>query len=640
MKNLYQQCLKIEFEARMFISLTIVFIFVMLSLPVFGSGLNNVQLLAVQLGFAPAPWLSISFILIALMFTAASLLRMWSGSLLASPEIMSFKVQKEYLVTAGPFGLVRNPIYLADLIAYLAIPLCLKPIAFAIPVLIFLHYTQLVRYEEQVLANQFGADYKRYCEKVSRRFFPTLSGIKNLLAQPQSIRLNYDGFRNNAQYLLLIPGFIVAAFTGELIHALIIGLPAVLDWAIIHTYKGLGFGKVSKIKGDHKSKHEKLAKSNVFEDVLYAQCWEDPSIDRTAFQIHSDDIVFSITSGGCNVLSFLLDKPKKIIALDLNPSQNYLLELKMLAFQYLKYEEMLAFFGVTDSNKRIEFYQTLRPFLSSAAKKFWEEHQKAIKEGIIHCGRYENYMHLLSKWFTRLMGKQLIEDLFATSSKKERKDLYEKRWNNIRWKIFTRLFLSRPVMSLLFTKSFFIYLEDSFSFGKHFQEIIKRGIIELPPKENYFFSYMILGHYYDLDHLPFYLRKENFETIQRRLGSIELINESCEEYFAKVEDRTISKFNFTNIFEWMPPLAFEKLLQETIRVSKDNAVITYRNLLVPRSRPASLANWLHPQTALAAELHERDLSFIYKAYIVEKVKHPMPNEGIGRRDEIAYNIKT
>ena len=63
----------------------------------------------------------------------------------------------------------------------------------------------------------------------------------------------------------------------------------------------------------------------VFQDVLYAQCWEDPQIDREAFNITSDDIVFSITSGGCNVLTFLIDNPKKIIALDLNPYQNYLL---------------------------------------------------------------------------------------------------------------------------------------------------------------------------------------------------------------------------------------------------------------------------------------------------------------------------
>ena len=619
MKDKYQKWLKFEFEARMFISLTIVFSLVFFSRDVFGEGLNNVQLLASQLGLDPGPWKGISFILVALLFAVASLLRMWSGSLLASSEIMAFKVQKEYLVDTGPFGLVRNPIYLADLIAYVAIALCLRPIALSLPFLIYLHYTQLVSYEEQALSKQFGAAYQSYRKRVKRRFFPTWVNLKQLFTNTRTIRLNYDGVRHNAQYLLFIPGFIIAAFSGKFFHAFIIGLPAVLDWAIIHTYKGLGYGKKGKKGKESPQPPDQLSQSKVFDDILYAQCWEDPSIDREAFQINAEDVVFSITSGGCNVLTFLLDNPKQIIALDLNPSQNYLLELKMQAFRQLSYEEMLGFFGVKNCIDRTILYQRLRPALSNNCKQFWDHHQRDIQKGILHCGRYERYMHLLSTWFTRLMGKQVIEDLFNAKNQEERAEIYEKRWNNWRWKLFTRLFLSRSIMSLLFTKAFFSYLEDSFSFGKHFREIIKRGIIEFDPKDNYFFSYMILGNYYDEYHLPFYLRKENHARIKNRLDRIKMVNSSCEEYFAHLNPASISKFNFTNIFEWMSPMAFNDLLKETIRVSRDDAVITYRNLLVPRSRPHSLASSLLPQKELAAKLHERDLSFIYKAYIVERI---------------------
>jgi len=38
---------------------------------------------------------------------------------------------------------------------------------------------------------------------------------------------------------------------------------------------------------------------------------EDPEMDRIAFGTKPGDIVFSITSGGCNALSFLLDDPQK-----------------------------------------------------------------------------------------------------------------------------------------------------------------------------------------------------------------------------------------------------------------------------------------------------------------------------------------
>jgi hypothetical protein len=69
----------------------------------------------------------------------------------------------------------------------------------------------------------------------------------------------------------------------------------------------------------------------------------------------------------------------------------------------------------------------------------------------------------------------------------------------------------------------------------------------------------------------------------------------------------------------MPLYAFENLLRETIRVAKPGAVITYRNLLVSRSRPESLAEWIKPRKKLAERLHQKDLSFIYCAYRVEQI---------------------
>ena len=115
--------------------------------------------------------------------------------------------------------------------------------------------------------------------------------------------------------------------------------PGVIDWAIVHTEIGV----------EKKSKK----KDKVFDGILYAQCWEDPQIDRTAFKINSEDIVFTITSGGCNALTFLLDNPKKIISLDLNPHQNYLLELKIAAMKRLSYDEVLQLFGIRNSRSRV-----------------------------------------------------------------------------------------------------------------------------------------------------------------------------------------------------------------------------------------------------------------------------------------------
>jgi S-adenosylmethionine-diacylglycerol 3-amino-3-carboxypropyl transferase len=176
-------------------------------------------------------------------------------------------------------------------------------------------------------------------------------------------------------------------------------------------------------------------------------------------------------------------------------------------------------------------------------------------------------------------------------------------------------------MSLLFDKAFFRYLKEDISFGDHFAEKVKRALTELPLKENYFLRYILLGNY-DENFLPDYLKKENYEIIRKRLDVIKIVNDGCDNYFRSLDDNSISKFNFTNIFEWVSEDEFESLLREIIRVAQNNAVITYRNLIVPRRHPETLSRCITFDRKLSEKLHNEDLSFIYDNYIVETIIKP------------------
>ena len=314
---------KIEFEFRIFISFGLVILVSALSFTVFADWPLTAVAVGGLLGI-PAPLArALGYLAAALFSAGASFLRIWSGSVLTSRRMMSFAVKTDALLSTGPYELVRNPIYLADLVAFTGFALCLPPIGLLLPVLLYLHYTQLIGYEEISLRREFGPDYAIYQGRVPR-LLPGWGWRKRLRAAFKDLRITRDGIRHNALYLLFIPGFVLAAITGRLIWALAIGLPAVVDWAIVHTKIG-----VAKDGG------KPVVKDKLFRDVLYANCWEDPQLDRAAFGIGPDDVVFSITSGGCNVLTFLLDDPRKVIAVDANPHQGYLLELKMAAFRTL-----------------------------------------------------------------------------------------------------------------------------------------------------------------------------------------------------------------------------------------------------------------------------------------------------------------
>lgn len=343
-------------------------------------------------------------------------------------------------------------------------------------------------------------------------------------------------------------------------------------------------------------------------------------MDREALGIVGDDTVFSITSGGCNVLAFLADSPRKIIALDLNPYQNYLLDLKINCFRYLEYDKILELLGVSPSAQRQALYMQIRDGLKAESRYYWDRQRRKIEDGIIHSGRFEKYMRMIRVLLKLTIGKRAIGDMFEAKDSSERESIFKSKWNNLRWRFLTKAILSRSVMSVLFTKAFFAQLGANFSFGDHFAGRAQRAIISLNPRESSFLTYILLGNYPFEEGLPQYLRKHNYDRIRKNLDRVELVTGSCGEYFASLPPDSISKFNFTNIFEWITKDEFESLLRETVRVAKQNAVMTYRNLLVHREHPRSLDRFIKSGRILATALHESDRSFIYDSYVVESIE--------------------
>ena len=80
-------------------------------------------------------------------------------------------------------------------------------------------------------------------------------------------------------------------------------------------------------------------------NLVYNTCWEDPRLDRVALELGADDNVLVITSAGCNALDYALTGPNHVYAVDMNPRQNALLELKISAIRNLDYEDFFRMFG-------------------------------------------------------------------------------------------------------------------------------------------------------------------------------------------------------------------------------------------------------------------------------------------------------
>ncbi|NQT05757.1 MAG: isoprenylcysteine carboxylmethyltransferase family protein [Dehalococcoidia bacterium] len=84
------------------------------------------------------------------------------------------KAKSQGVIRKGVFRLVRHPIYLSEIILYLGLLLLNISLASAIVLVIamfFLHH--ISRYEEKLLLDKFGDEYKQYMKEVPM-WFPRL----------------------------------------------------------------------------------------------------------------------------------------------------------------------------------------------------------------------------------------------------------------------------------------------------------------------------------------------------------------------------------------------------------------------------------------------------------------------------------
>ena len=120
--------------------------------------------------------------------------------------------------------------------------------------------------------------------------------------------------------------------------------------------------------------------------IIYNVAWEDPRVDGQLLSLGGQDRLLVLTTGGCNVLDRLLDGPEHIVAVDLNPAQNALLELKLAAARALNHEQFFQLFACSNRALFDDVYRKqLRPLLSQSAAAHWDAHASFF-DGAMHAG--------------------------------------------------------------------------------------------------------------------------------------------------------------------------------------------------------------------------------------------------------------
>lgn len=360
----------------------------------------------------------------------------------------------------------------------------------------------------------------------------------------------------------------------------------------------------------------------MLEELIYTVNWEDPASDQKALRIGPGDTVMTITSGACNTLVFLLDDPAIVHTVDINPSQSYVLELKMASMRRLEYPEFVRFMGLAPADDRADLYARLRDDLTPAAARFWDDQAKVIRAGLLLRGRYERFVKFIGAMVRLINGRDRVNGLFDDRDLAGQREFYDREWDILRTRIIFALFYNKQVLGRIGLKADYFHFDDgSNSFSESFRRKFRRVVSEVPIRGNYFVHTYLKGCYRSLDEVPEYLREESFPVIKSRLARIRIHTNDAKKWLATMPDRTFDGLALSNICELMSLSDTRRMFEEVLRTAKPGARVSFRNLILPREVPEDLRDSIRKDEKVSREIMAADRAFVYSkvaAYEVRK----------------------
>lgn len=322
--------------------------------------------------------------------------------------------------------------------------------------------------------------------------------------------------------------------------------------------------------------------------LVYNACWEDPALDRSLLQLDSASRLVVITSAGCNVLDYLLDDPAEIHAVDVNPRQTALLELKLALFESGNFDDLQKMFANGSHERADEVLLRLRGRLRPDAAAYWRSKRHYFDPGHFKGSFYFQGSSGDVAWLMRKLVLARSPDLWTdvralldARSLEEQQVIFDRIEPRL-WNRFTRWLIGRQsTMSLLgVPRAQTRLITDAFPEGMlgFVRAKLRHVATQIPMRDNYFWRVYVDGCY-SPGCRPNYLQEQHFDSIRRRSGRVRTYTTSLEG-FLRISSGKYSHFVLLDHQDWLAGHDPEGLAEEwtaILRNSRRGTRILFRS---------------------------------------------------------------
>jgi len=370
----------------------------------------------------------------------------------------------------------------------------------------------------------------------------------------------------------------------------------------------------------------------LFQGFVYNQIWEDPDVDIKAMRVGPDTRIFTISSGGCNILNYLAVGPKSIQAIDLNPNHLALARLKICAVENLPdYETFFRFFGEGKSRANVEAYKRyLEPKLDPETRAYWNGRLGLLGRRIDMfakdfssyslLGKFIGWLHFTARTFYGIRTAEILN----AKSMDEQRAVFEGSWS--------RVFDSRFVRWITKMPAFYYMLgippqqfDELVAEAKANPASIMRARMEklacdFPIEQNYF-AWQAFSRHYDTEKrtaVPDYLRRDSWDRLRGQTNKISIDHVLMTPFLAEKPVGAFDRFVLLDSQDWMNEQMTTELWTEITRISEPGARVIFRTAgpdsPLEKKLPAEiLSKWTYEAEDSAA-FHRQDRSSIYGGF--------------------------
>jgi S-adenosylmethionine-diacylglycerol 3-amino-3-carboxypropyl transferase len=324
-----------------------------------------------------------------------------------------------------------------------------------------------------------------------------------------------------------------------------------------------------------------------FRRLVYTQIWEDPEADLAALQLPLGSTIVTISSGGCNALSYLTAQPAQVYAVDLNQAHLSLLKLKLAGIRaFSKYSDFWQFFGEAASPANAQLYRYwLRPLLDSEARAYWDRRNSIgrpryayftngfYRHGML--GRFIGLAHLVAK-LARVDLAVLLSG--GTDSPERIAALARLDW--LFHSPLARMMTRTP--ALLFSLGIPPQQRALLGAGAPLNEVLHERLLRLingHPNETNYFAWQALHRSYPGPGdrcLPPYLQRSQFARMRNDAGLIIPVHANLRQFLEGLPAREVDAVVLLDSQDWMAPEEIRTLWDTIDRAGGDSVRIIFR----------------------------------------------------------------